>query len=66
MFPLNKATPETHPQQNVGYTERCSNNENIGSIFQINFQGKDGSQSKMVETVGLNESEEVQSVPGAD
>lgn len=66
VFPLNKATPETYPQQNVGYTERCNNNENIGSIFQIHFQGKDGSQNKMGETVGLNESKEVQSVPGAD
>lgn len=66
MLPLNKATPETYPQQNAGYTERRSNNENIGGIFQINVQGRDGSQNKMVETGGLNESEEVQSVPGAD
>lgn len=62
MLPLIKATPEADPQEKVGYKKRCRNSENIRNIFQSVFQCNNGSMSELVETVGTNEHETVQSV----
>lgn len=60
--PSDQGHPWSRPTGKGWYKKRCSNSENIRNIFQSVFQCNSGSKSEMVETVGMNEHETVQSV----